>query len=98
MTTKNEGGVLALYDAAATRILVPLLFVLMAGMMGWMSTVDERQYILQREAVTEAKLEAVERRVTSYMDVRLKDLDNKMQLVIRQLELMNTYKAAERQQ
>ena len=86
---KPVQGAIALYEQAATKVLIPLLFVLMTGLLTWMTKVEDRQYALQREAVTEAKLEATERRITAYMDVRLKDLDNKMQLVIRQLELMN---------
>jgi len=86
---KPVQGAMVLYEQAATKILIPLLFVLMTGLLTWMTKVEDRQYALQREAVTEAKLEATERRITAYMDVRLKDLDNKMQLVIRQLELLH---------
>ena len=97
MTTKSQGA-MALYEAAATKILIPLLFVMMTALMTWMNKVEDRQYALQREAVTEAKLEATERRITAYMDVRLKDLDNKMQLVIRQLELISVQQQQQNRQ
>jgi hypothetical protein len=71
------------------NILLPLVMVALMGMVGWMSRLEERQYDLQREAVTEQKLGATENRIMSYMDVRMKDMDNKLNLMIRQLELLS---------
>lgn len=77
------------YKTVAMNILLPLVMVALMGMVGWMSRLEERQYDLQREAVTEQKLGATENRIMSYMDVRMKDMDNKLNLMIRQLELLS---------
>lgn len=77
------------YKTVAMNILLPLVMVAIMGMVGWMSRLEERQYDLQREAVTEQKLGATENRIMSYMDVRMKDMDNKLNLMIRQLELLS---------
>lgn len=86
---KQTNSMADLYKTVAMNILVPLLFVAITGMLGWMSKLEERQYALQREAVTEQKLGATETRIMSYIDIRMKDLDNKMNLMIRQLEMLN---------
>jgi hypothetical protein len=77
------------YKTVAMNVLLPLVMVALMGMLGWMSKLEERQYALQREAVTEQKLGATENRIMSYMDVRMKDMDNKLNLMIRQLELLS---------
>tara|TARA_R110000744_G_C19371770_1_gene563178 strand:+ start:45376 stop:45681 length:306 start_codon:yes stop_codon:yes gene_type:complete len=91
MTTATSKIEVALnaYSKVAVHILLPLAFVLMGMLYNWMDKVDERQYTLQREAITEARLETTERRITNYMDVRLKDVDGRLQLIIRQLEMMS---------
>ena len=90
MTTRNRSNEAGqMYDTVVKTVLVPLLFVAMTGMLTWINKMEDRIYDLQRESVTEQKLEATERRITSYLDVRLQDLDNKMQLVIRQLEIIS---------
>lgn len=91
MTTGSSNPVSEFYKTIAMNILLPLVMTGMVGMIGWMSKLEERQYALQREAVTEQKLGSTETRIMSYIDVRMKDLDNKMNLVIRQLEMLNKY-------
>jgi hypothetical protein len=83
------------YKTVAMNILLPLVMVALMGMVGWMSRLEERQYDLQREAVTEQKLGATENRIMNYMDVRMKDMDNKLNLMIRQLELLSYKKDKE---
>jgi len=85
----NTASASEFYKTVAMNVLLPLVMVALMGMLGWMSKLEERQYALQREAVTEQKLGATENRIMSYMDVRMKDMDNKLNLMIRQLELLS---------
>lgn len=94
-TQKQNSPVSEFYKTVAMNILLPLVMTGMVGLIGWMSKLEERQYALQREAVTEQKLGATETRIMSYIDIRMKDLDNKMNLMIRQLEMLNYSKTKE---
>lgn len=95
MTTQKTSPVGDLYKTVATNVLLPLVMTGLVGVIGWISKLEERQYALQREAVTEQKLGATETRIMSYIDIRMKDLDNKMNLMIRQLEMLNYSKKGE---
>ena len=95
MTTPKTNPVADLYKTVATNVLLPLVMTGLVGVIGWISKLEERQYALQREAVTEQKLGATETRIMSYIDIRMKDLDNKMNLMIRQLEMLNYSKKGE---
>lgn len=95
MTTQKNNSVSDLYKTVAVNVLLPLVMTGLVGVIGWISKLEERQYALQREAVTEQKLGATETRIMSYIDIRMKDLDNKMNLMIRQLEMLNYSKKSE---
>ena len=95
MTTQRNNSVSDLYKTVAMNVLLPLVMTGLVGVIGWISKLEERQYALQREAVTEQKLGATETRIMSYIDIRMKDLDNKMNLMIRQLEMLNYSKKSE---
>lgn len=95
MTTQRNNSVSDLYKTVAVNVLLPLVMTGLVGVIGWISKLEERQYALQREAVTEQKLGATETRIMSYIDIRMKDLDNKMNLMIRQLEMLNYSKTKE---
>lgn len=95
MTTQRNNSVSDLYKTVAVNVLLPLVMTGLVGVIGWISKLEERQYALQREAVTEQKLGATETRIMSYIDIRMKDLDNKMNLMIRQLEMLNYSKKSE---
>lgn len=90
MTDQNKQGALDVYKSAVHTIFIPLMFVALAAMGSWMNKMEDRQYVLQREAVTEQKLNVTEQRIMNHMDIRLRDLDSKMNLVIRQLEQINS--------
>lgn len=89
MTTQKTNQVSELYKSFSMNVLLPLVMTGLVGVIGWISKLEERQYALQREAVTEQKLGSTETRIMSYIDIRMKDLDNKMNLMIRQLEMLN---------
>ena len=89
MTVQKTTQVSELYKSFSMNVLLPLVMTGLLGVIGWISKLEERQYALQREAVTEQKLGSTETRIMSYIDIRMKDLDNKMNLMIRQLEMLN---------
>lgn len=95
MTVQKTTQVSELYKSFSMNVLLPLVMTGLLGVIGWISKLEERQYALQREAVTEQKLGSTETRIMSYIDIRMKDLDNKMNLMIRQLEMLNYSKKAE---
>lgn len=95
MTTQRNNSVSDLYKTVAMNVLLPLVMTGLVGVIGWISKLEERQYVLQREAVTEQKLDVTKTRIVSYIDIRMKDLDNKMKLMIRQLEMLNYSKKGE---
>ncbi len=95
MTTQRNNSVSDLYKTVAMNVLLPLVMTGLVGVIGWISKLEERQYALQREAVTEQKLDVTKTRIVSYIDIRMKDLDNKMKLMIRQLEMLNYSKKGE---
>ena len=95
MTVQKTNQVSELYKSFSMNVLLPLVMTGLVGVIGWISKLEERQYALQREAVTEQKLGATETRIMSYIDIRMKDLDNKMNLMIRQLEMLNYSKKRE---
>jgi hypothetical protein len=78
-----------MYKNLAMNILLPLVMAGLLGMFNWMNKLEDRQYALQREAVTEQKLGQTEARIMNYMDVRMKDMDNKIDLVLRQLDKLD---------
>ncbi len=95
MTVQKTNQASELYKSFSMNVLLPLVMTGLIGVIGWISKLEERQYALQREAVTEQKLGSTETRIMSYIDIRMKDLDNKMNLMIRQLEMLNYSKKGE---
>lgn len=81
----EDAPLVELYKSSVHTIFIPLVFVLLTGMFTWMSKLEERQYVMQREAVTEQKLTTTEERILSHVDTRLRDLDSKLTIVIDQL-------------
>ena len=53
-----------------------------------LSKMDERIYILQRDSVTEQKMNAMEQRIIQYTDVRLSDISSKMEVQNKYLEMV----------
>jgi len=68
-----------------------LLIIVMAwaGMLqAQLSKMDERIYTLQKESVTEQKMNAMEARIIQYTDVRLSDISSKMEVQNKYLEMV----------
>jgi hypothetical protein len=86
MQEKNNNEAHEVYKSIAINMLIPSLFIIMTGCITWLLKMEDRVYQLQREAVTESKLTDTEKRITQYIDVRLNDLDSKLQIIIKQLD------------
>jgi len=78
-----------IYKTFAVNVLLPIIFVSLTGMLGWVNKIEDRMYAMQASNVTEQKLENTEKRIMSYIDVRMKELDNKLDLVIRTVDNAN---------
>lgn len=69
-----------------------ILLVIVMAWAGFLQTqltkMDERIYILQRDSVTEQKMNAMEQRIIQYTDVRLSDISSKMEVQNKYLEMV----------
>jgi hypothetical protein len=55
---------------------------------------EERMYQLQATAVTEQKLQTTKQEIISFVDTRIGDLNNKLDLLLKQMELQQRYNKA----
>lgn len=71
---------------------VKILLCLVMAWAGWQQTqltkMDERIYVLQKDSVTEQKMNAMEQRIIQYTDVRLGDISSKMEVQNKYLEMV----------
>lgn len=72
----------------ASKFLMPFILTFVTWNFTEMGKLEDRVYQLQREAVTEQKLSEVEKRLTTYMDVRISDLSMKQDMTNKYLELV----------
>lgn len=68
------------------------LLVIVMAWAGWQQTtinkLDERIYALQATAVTDQKMEAMEQRITSYVDKSITGLSSQMAVTNKYLEIL----------
>lgn len=72
----------------SSKFIMPFILAFVTWMFTEMGKLDERVFQLQRDAVTEQKLSEVEKRLTTYMDVRISDLSMKQDVTNKYLELV----------
>lgn len=79
----------------ANKLLGVVTNVLLVIIMAWagflqtqLNKQEERIYILQRDSVTEQKMNAMEARIIQYTDVRLSDISSKMEVQNKYLEMV----------
>lgn len=69
-----------------------ILLVVVLAWAGFLQTqlskMDERIYSLQKDSVTEQKMNAMEQRIMQYTDVRLGDISSKMEVQNKYLEMV----------
>lgn len=73
------------------KFLMPFVVVALGWGYQYVNKLEERIYLLQSTAVTEQKLQSTEQRIMSYLDVRLGDLNTKLELILKQIELQSRY-------
>lgn len=72
----------------ASKFMIPLMVAFIGWQQGEISKLDERIYVIQKESVSEQKLQQTETRILSYIDSRLADLSNKVDLSNQYLHLL----------
>lgn len=98
MTTQNrvtEEGWKTVLDTVS-KFLIPFALVVVGWMYQYMDKLEERIYTLQSTSVSEQKLQATEQRIMNYLDTRLGDISNQLQLIIKQNELQRQYETQQR--
>lgn len=87
MTLATSDGMGKLVSFIANILLVVVLA--WAGFLQTqLSKMDERIYSLQKDSVTEQKMNAMEQRIMQYTDVRLGDISSKMEVQNKYLEMV----------
>jgi hypothetical protein len=84
MTQSSHSTADGVYKDIVLKVVIPAMFIVMTGIIGWLSKIDDRQYSFQKEAVSEAKLTETKREMIQYIDTRFNDMDRMMQVISRQ--------------
>lgn len=74
-----------------SKFLMPFLILGITWQQGQMDKLEERVYQLQATSVTEQKLATTKQEIISFVDTRISDLNNKMDLILKQMELQQKY-------
>ena len=74
-----------------SKFLIPFLVLGLTWQQNQMQRLEERIYQIQSVSVTEAKLQTTKLEIISFVDTRIGDLNNKMDLILRQMELQQRY-------
>lgn len=92
MTTRNNGdeGWKLVFDTIS-KFLIPFALVWLTWQQGQMSKLEERIYQLQATSVTESKLLSTKQEIISFVDTRIGDINNKMDLILKQMEIQQKY-------
>jgi hypothetical protein len=74
-----------------SKFLVPFLVLGLTWQYNQTQKLEERIYQLQATSVTENKLQVTKQEIISFVDTRIGDLNNKMDLILKQMELTQRY-------
>lgn len=80
------------------KFMLPFVLVALGWMYSYLDKLEGRIYTLQANSVSEQKLQATEQRIMNYLDTRLGDISNQLQLIIKQNELQRQYDTQQRRQ
>lgn len=84
----GQANTFSVFIDFASKFLIPFVMAFVAWQHTEMNKLEDRVYTLQRDAVTEQKLSDVEKRLTTYMDVRISDVAMKQDMTNKYLELL----------
>jgi hypothetical protein len=87
---ENDGGWKIVVDTIS-KFLIPFLLLGITWQHNQVNKLEERMYQLQATAVTEQKLQTTKQEIISFVDTRIGDLNNKMDLILKQMELQQRY-------
>lgn len=74
-----------------SKFLIPFLVLGITWQQSQVQRLEDRIYALQATSVTEAKLQNTKQEIISFVDTRIGDIHNKLDLVLRQMELQQKY-------
>lgn len=74
-----------------SKFLIPFLVLGITWQQSQVQRLEDRIYALQATSVTEAKLQNTKQEIIAFVDTRIGDLHNKLDLVLRQMELQQKY-------
>lgn len=74
-----------------SKFLMPFLVLGITWQQAQVQKLEDRVYSLQANSVTEAKLQNTKQEIISFVDTRIGDLNNKMDLILKQMELQQKY-------
>lgn len=86
----DEAGWKIVMDTIS-KFLIPFLILGVTWQYNQVSRLEERVYQLQATAVTEQKLQTTKQEIISFVDVRIGDVNNKLDLLLKQMELQQKY-------
>ena len=89
--SQNEDGGWKIVMDTISKFLIPFLVLGITWQQGQVQKLEERIYQLQATTVTETKLQTTKQEIISFVDTRIGDLNNKMDLILKQMELQQKY-------
>jgi hypothetical protein len=75
-----------------SKFLIPFLILGVTWQYNQVSRLEDRVYQLQATAVTEQKLQTTKQEIISFVDTRIGDVNNKLDLLLKQMELQQKYR------
>ncbi len=87
MAEQSEKSLNNFLDFSA-KFLIPFILAFVTWQQTEMGKLEDRVYVLQRDAVTEQKLSEVEKRLIGYMDVRISDITMKQDMTNQYLKMV----------
>lgn len=89
-TERGDDGWKVVIDTVS-KFLIPFVVLGLTWQHNQVVKLEERLYLLQATAVTEQKLTNTKQEIIQFVDTRIGDLNNKMDIILKQLELQQRY-------
>lgn len=90
-TNRNSEEGWKVFVDTISKFLIPFLVLGITWQQGQVSKLEERIYQLQATSVTESKLLTTKQEIISFVDTRIGDINNKMDLILKQMEMQQKY-------
>ena len=83
----DRNNLVSTYDTIQ-RFVIPFLILILGWQHSEINQIEDKLFVLQKEAVSQTMLNQTEGRIMNYMDTRIRDLDNKLTVLINQQSLI----------